>query len=436
MRALAAGVLLAALAGTARATTATITISGAAGVPISPLLYGVNYVWDKVPGQDFAAYQAAMGDVAHASLSRYLGGWGAESYDWSANTESGKRAADRPGEAPAGFLAAVPAASFITPSAAAVKQPEMIGDTVRQSVALVSQYGGRVKYWEIGNEWWLQSGAKKSPARRARNLAGYARLLAAVAPAMKAADPSIKIFAMADWAAPDEVTQMRRMAGAGWDAVDGVSVHSYCGATDETRRCTDLPAAIEAVRRASGKPLIYASEWAAVRGMNLDDDGIRNAGLTVCALGDMAFAGIDLGAYWPPVNVLPGLAFVSADYRTAFATGVAFGWMAKYYEGQALAAGGDMTALAARDGGQVNVIVPSGDSGPVHVRILLTGTGLRSVVDGSVLFGADASGRVAGTASLPVRIEQDGGKVFAAFDLDPGGAARGAAFEIARVTLR
>jgi hypothetical protein len=437
MRALAAGILLAALAGAgARAATATITISGAGGVPISPLLYGVNYVWDKVPGPDFAAYQAAMGDVAHASLSRYLGGWGAEAYDWSANTESGKRAVDAPGEAPDGFLAAVPAASFITPSAEAIKQPEMIGDTVKQSVALVSQYGGRVKYWEIGNEWWLQAGAKKNPARRAENLAGYARLLASVAPAMKAADPSIKIFAMADWAAPDEVAQMRQMAGAGWDAVDGISVHSYCGATDETRRCTDLPAAIAAVRQASGKPLIYASEWAAVRGMNLDDDGIRNAGLTVCALGDMAFAGINLGAYWPPVNVLPGLSFVSGDYRTALATGVAFGWMAKYYEGQALPAGGDMTALAARDGGDVNVIVPSGDSGPVHVRILLTGTGLRGAVDGSVLFGANKDGRVARIAALPVTTEQAGGKTYAAFDLDPGGADRGAAYEIARVTLR
>jgi len=437
MRALAPGILLAALAGASgQAATATITISSVGGMPISPLLYGVNYVWDKVPGQDFAAYQTAMDDVAHASLSRYLGGWGAESYNWSANTESGKRAARMPGEAPAGFLAAVPAASFITPSVAAVKQPEMIGDTVHQSVALVSQYGGRVKYWEIGNEWWLQGGAKRSPARRAENLAGYARLLAAVAPAMKAADPSIKIFAMADWAAPDEVAQMRQLAGAGWDAVDGISVHSYCGATDSTRRCVDLPAGIAAVRRASGKQLIYASEWAAVRAMNEDDDGIRNAGLTVCALGDMAFAGINLGAYWPPVNVLPGLAFVSGDYRTAYATGVAFGWMAKYYEGQALAAGGDMTALAARDGGQVNVIVPSGDSGPVHVRILLTGTGLQGVVDGSVLFGADASGRVARTASLPVTMEMDDGKTYAAFDLDPGGPGRGAGYEIARVTLR
>jgi hypothetical protein len=429
--------LAGALAGAAaQGATATITISSAGAMPISPLLYGVNYVWDKVPGRDFSAYQAAMSGVAHASLSRYLGGWGAEAYDWSANTESGKRAADVPGEAPDGFLDAVPAASFITPSAAAIKQPEAIDDTVKQSVALVSQYGGRVKYWEIGNEWWQQAGAKKSPARRARNLAGYARLLAAVAPAMKAADPSIKIFAMADWAAPDEVVQMRQMAGPGWDAVDGISVHSYCGATDATHRCVDLPAGIAAIRRASGKQLIYASEWAAVRGMNANDDGIRNAGLTVCALGDMAFAGIDLGAYWPPVNVLPGLSFVSGDYRTPLATGVAFGWMAKYYEGQALVAGGDMTALAARDGGDVNVIVPSGDAGPVHVRIMLTGTGLNGVVDGSVLFGADAAGRVARTVSLPVTIEQDGGNMFAAFDLDPGGVSRGAAFEIARVTLR
>jgi hypothetical protein len=342
-----------------------------------------------------------------------------------------------PGEAPAGFLAAVPAASFTTPSALAIADPGEIGDTVRQSVALASHYGGQVKYWEIGNEWWLQGGARQSAAKRQSNLAGYARLLAAVAPAMKAADPSIKIFAMADWAAPGEVTRLRQLTGAAWTDVDGISLHTYCGSLDPQRRCNQLPAGMDAVRAASGKNLIYASEWAAVRGMNPDDDGIRNAGLTVCALGDMAFARINLAAYWPPVKLVPALTFIAPNYRTAYATGVAFGWMATYYEGQALATGGDMTALAARDGGDVNVIVPSGDSGPVHVRILMDGTGLHAAVDASVLYAGSAdSDRVAYTALLPVTMEQDDGRTYAAFDLDPGGSRRGAAFEIARVTLR
>jgi hypothetical protein len=415
-----------------------ITIDSGGGTPISPLLYGVNYVWDKIPASDFAAYRAAMDGIAHATLSRYLGGWGAESYDWAANEEVGKRTAAVAGEAPAGFLDSVPAASFITPSATADKDPSYIGQTAKFDAYLVRKYGGRVKYWEIGNEWWLQNGAKKSAARRAETLVNYAALVAAAAPAMKAADPSIKVFAMADWAAPDEIARMRALAGAGWDAVDGISVHSYCGTTDPTRRCDALPAGIAAVRQASGKSLIYASEWAAVRSMNPADDGIHNASLTVRALGDMVAAGIDLGAYWPPVGAVQELNFCAPDYRTATATGIAFGWMSVYYEGTALAATGG--ALAARQGDEVTLIVPSGDAGPQHFRVKLDGTGLQRVVSAAVLYTAGgpagADGRQGLVADLPVTITRDGGADYAEFDLDTGGAARGAAFEIARITLR
>jgi hypothetical protein len=418
--------------------TTTITIGAGGGTPISPLLYGVNYVWEKIPAPRFAAYEAAMENVAHATLSRYLGGWGAESYDWARNIETGKRAVAVAGVAPAAFLASVPAVSFITPSVAAVKDPSYIGQTAKFDAYLVGKYGGQVKYWEIGNEWWLQGGAKKSAARRAENLTNYAALVAAAAPAMKAADPSVKIFVMADWAAPDEISRMREEAGRGWDSVDGVSVHSYCGTTDPTRRCDELPAGMAAVREASGRSLIYASEWAAVRAMNPDDSGIRNASLTVRALGDMVAGGISLAAYWPPVGIVPELSFCSADFRTAYATGIAFGWMSQYYEGTALSASGG--ALAARQGDEVTVIVPTGDDGPQSFRLALDGTGLKGVVSAAVLYTGgdqdDAAGRQGEVADLPVAIEQEGGAKFAVFSLDPGGAGRGAAFEIARVTLR
>jgi hypothetical protein len=415
-----------------------ITIDTGGGTPISPLLYGVNYVWDKIPAPDFAAYRAAMDGIAHATLSRYLGGWGAESYDWAANEEVGKRAAAVAGEAPGPFVSAVPAASFITPSVAAVKNPSYVGQTAQFDAHLVLTYGARVKYWEIGNEWWLQGGAKKNAARRAANLANYAALVAVAAPAMKAADPSVRIFVMADWTAPDEIRRMRGLAGRGWDAVDGVSVHSYCGTMGSTRRCDSLPAVIAAVRQASGKQLIYASEWAAVKKINPDDEGIRNAAYTVNALGAMAAAGIQLGAYWPPVREVPDLSFCSADFRTAYATGIAFGWMSQYYEGTALAATGG--ALAARQGDEVTLIVPSGDAGPQRFRLLLDGTGLDKVVSAAVLFTeagqAGAAGWQGYVANLPVAISQAGGASYAVFELDTGGAARGAAYEIARITLR
>jgi hypothetical protein len=405
---------------------------------VSPLLYGANYVWDKVPDGEFGPYEAAMSDVADVRLERYLGGWGAEAYDWSSNTESGIRAAAVPGAGPEAFLAAVPAASFITPSHAAVVDPSAIGAVVRQSVALVRQYGGRVKYWEIGNEWWLQSGAENHPAIRAHNLQTYAQLLAAVVPAMKAADPSIVIFATADWTSPDDLAEMRSIAGPAWAQVDGISLHTYCGTLDPRRLCADLPAGVAAVRAASGKQEIYASEWSVTRGMNPDDDGIYNADLTIAALREMVQAGIGLGAYWPPVKVLGTTAFVSADYGTPFATGVVFGWMSRYYEGTALATSGELPAVAARDGGQVNVIVPSGGA-PAIVRILLTGTGLHEVTSAAVLY-TDLSmqgraGRAAHIAALPTAIRSEGGNIYAEFELNPGTPGRGNGYEIARVSM-
>jgi hypothetical protein len=68
--------------------SATVTIDATGGIPISPFLYGVNYIWDRVTEGEFPAYQAAITNVAHGSLSRYFGCWGAESYDWAVNTES------------------------------------------------------------------------------------------------------------------------------------------------------------------------------------------------------------------------------------------------------------------------------------------------------------------------------------------------------------
>ncbi len=426
----------------ALAQSAIITVSDAGGVPISPLLYGVNYVWDKVPAEEFPAFWGAMQSVAHAGLARYLGGWGAESYDWSANLETGKLGGTEPGLGPDNFIASVPAASFITPSASAVADPAEIPQTAALTAQLVARYGGRVRYWEVGNEWWLQKGARRHADRRDANLQGYAALLAAVVPAMKAANPSIVIFATLDWRAPEDAAALRQMVGPAWAQIDGISVHTYCGTTDPQRLCASLPAAMAAIRVASGKSMIYASEWSASKRMNPDDFGIRNATLTIETLQDMAFAGINLAAYWPPVKVLPDLAFTSADFGQPFATGIAFGWMSRYYEGTALRTGGDMPAVAARDGSAVTVIVPSGDAGTQSVTLRLGGLGLHGVAQAQILYVAapdDANGtggRDAYVAPLPTQVSGGPDNLTVSFIVNPGGPGRGGDFEIARVTLQ
>jgi hypothetical protein len=423
--------LLCVSAAPAPAQSAVITVSDAGGVPISPLLYGVNYVWDKVPAEEFPAFWGAMQSVAHAGLARYLGGWGAESYDWSANLETGKLGGTEPGLGPDNFIASVPAASFVTPSASAVADPAEIPQTAALTAQLVARYGGRVRYWEVGNEWWLQKGARKHAARRDANLRGYAALLAAVAPAMKAANPSIVIFATLDWQAPEDATALRQMVGPAWAQIDGISVHTYCGTTDPQRLCASLPAAMAAIRVASGKSMIYASEWSASRGMNVDDEGIGNADLTVEALGDMALAGINLGAYWPPVKIVPALAMVSDDYQDAYPTGIAFGWMAKYYEGEALHTSGSVAAVAARHGGAITVIVPSW-AATGAVRVYFQSFVPHNVVSAEVL--SETQG-ISALSPLPVSIGESGGRGYVTFDVNPGTPGRGSGYEIARVTV-
>ncbi len=438
-----AAVFLLALASASRAADApaVVRFSMQGGVPISPLLYGLNYDWDKVPKEELPAFLAAMARTAHETLIRYPGGWNAERYDWARNAEVGAKAPDRAGADPEAILAAGSAVSFITPSAEAVARAERIPDVAAASAALAARYGARVLYWEIGNEWWLQRGAKQRADVREKNRRNYAVLLSAAVPAMKAASPSIRIYATGDWRSPEDFKVLQEETSpAAWALLDGVSVHPYCGTTDPQSRCANLPAMLDAVRRATGKKNVYASEWAAVLHQNVDDFGMRNASLTVDALTLLAQAGVTLGAYWPPVKNVPALAFASGDYRRDFATGLAFGWMAANYRGLALPTSGDLTAAVARDGATVRAIVPAGDAGPRTVRLALTGTGLTRVVEAQVMFSQKPKdrerGRIAQIVPLPTRVVREGGETYAEFRLNPGTPGRGSALEIARVALR
>jgi hypothetical protein len=181
----------------AAAQPVVISVTGGSGVAISPQLYGINYVWDKVPGAEFGSFLSSLTRVSHYTMARYPGGWNAERLDWAHNIET-REAPSQPGIDAADFLASVPLATFITPSHTAVSHPQNIGQVVNRSVRLVEQYGAQVPAWEIGNEWWLQTGASKNSNKYAINLENYGLLLGAVVPAMKAANPSIKIYATGD----------------------------------------------------------------------------------------------------------------------------------------------------------------------------------------------------------------------------------------------
>jgi hypothetical protein len=431
---------------------ARIALSMRPAGQISPLLYGVNYVWRLVPAQMFPRFNDALRNFTHYTLARYPGGWIAERYDWESNAAlgDGYRARGgghlyRPqaaGAAPETFLSAVPQASFVTPSAQAVRDPLEGSAVVRRSTALVRRYGDRVKMWEIGNEWWLQRGAKSNPATRAQNLRAYAALVKAAAPAMKAVNPSIEIYATGDWTNPAEFAVMRRLVGsAAWSAVGGISIHGYCGPSAERRRCTSMAAEAAAIRTITGKNKIYDSEWSVAKRLTPEDYGIRNAGQTILAFQDLALAQVTAAAYWPAVRGVPAIALVSANYRSAFATGVAFGWMARFYRGELLSTSGDLPAVAAKRGDEVSVVIVTGGGGARTVQVALGGTGLSRLVSAQVMYSRDPNdrrlSRRVDLGALPVTLEGGAsGKGWAQFTADPGTAGRGASWEIARLTFR
>jgi hypothetical protein len=421
----------------AAAQPVVISVTGGSGVAISPQLYGINYVWDKVPGFEFASFLSSLNRVTHFTLARYPGGWNAERLDWAHNIET-RAAPSAPGIDAPDFLASVPLATFITPSHTAVSNPQNIGQIVNRSVRLVEQYGAQVPAWEIGNEWWLQTGANRSSDKYAMNLENYGLLLSAVVPAMKAANPAIQIYATGDWRSPESFSSMRAAAGPqAWSQIDGISVHIYCGVLDPATLCNNIGQSLAEIRQITGKQAIYVSEWAAPARQNPGDTGIRNAAYTMGLLQDLAFAGVQMAAYWPPVKNVPAMALVADDYSDGYATGYLFGWMAQYYRGTALQVSGPLRAVAAQNGGTVAVMVAA--AAEPDVQVTLQGLNVHNVISAQVMYnpaGGDGDGKQVAINNLPVLLRSGAdGVPYIEFGLNPGTPARGSGYEIANIIL-
>ena len=259
---------------------------------------------------------------------------------------------------------------------------------------------------------------------------------------MKKINTSIKLYANGDWQRPEEFATLRRLVGpAAWDKLDGVAIHTYVSAGDaasEDASYKSIPTAVEKIRKLSGKERIFNSQWFITQ--KADNYGIKNANHLVFAFEAMAFARIEGAIIWPVTDFVPTLNFVSSDYATPYASGILFGWMSQYYEGEALRTAGDLPAVAAKSEQGVTVLVPSGSPGVRHVRISLAGTGLSRVASAQVLWASEPDdplkSRIAKVALLPVTMSDDVRGKAVDFILNPATPDRGGGWEIARITLQ
>ncbi len=472
----------------AQATTVkSISISMQPQTPISTLMYGANYVWTQTPSGQYPAYinqltGYAAQPSAPVSLFRYPGGWAGEWYDWPANDIYPGAAAPTytsPGEPAGQFLqyvqtmaigSATRAASFVlqTQDVITTQTPAQIPALISQSISgylsLLSLYAANVRYWEIGNEWWLQNGGANNTAPLStntlltKNLTRYAQLLAAAAPKIKAEYPNVKIYATADWttaglaADNDQFVQLRNLVGpTAWALIDGISIHTYCGTTVTLSLCSSLPTQVKAIEQDTGKSDIFASEWSVGPAQSVNDFGIQNASATVSALQDMAMAGIDKATYWPSIGFVSGIDLTTGTNLTP--TGMLFRAMALGYEGEAIPAtvtdvsgpAGQTVAVAAinnvRGRNGIAVIIPSNGDGLETINLSLAGTGMTKVASSFVEYAQYPTSGTADTTAfivpLSTTIEQEAnGTLAAQFVLNPGIVGRGSNWEIALIELQ
>jgi hypothetical protein len=389
---------------------ANIRIDKAARVPISKEIYGVNNSWREINQDEFSTFTSSLKKFTNFSLMRFPGGWEAEHYDWSTNrTPNWKKSPSIPGASADIVLSRAPTTSFVLPTGDAMTGRVPISDFVGLATGLVKKYGSRVQNWEIGNEWWLQSGAKRSLDIRREMLRKYSDIVAQLAPAIKSADNHVVVYATMDWTHPEEVSTLRNAVGASaWDFVDGISVHPYCGDKHDERDCSSIGRVGEEIKSLSGKNELYASEWAPTRRYTDDKEGLPEANLLVVAFREMVRAGFAAAAYWPAARSVPKIALLSNDLTQPTGPGMLFGELANRYRGDALKTDGDLPAISAiGEDGTLRIIIPTMSPEPVTVHVKLPDGNWTKIMQSEVLTSSEESGANIKTQHVDVELSPD-----------------------------
>jgi hypothetical protein len=391
--------------------TASVVIDDSSRVPINRTIYGVNNSWREIDREEFPLFVSSLEKYTHFSLMRFPGGWEAEHYDWQTNsTPRWRKNPAIPGASVDDVLSSVPNTSFVLPTQDVMTGRTNVTDIVELAGRLVQQYGPQVRSWEIGNEWWLQNGAKKNPTRREAMLQKYSQVVAQLAPVLKAVNDQIVVYATMDWTNPSEVVALRRNVGVdAWRFVDGISLHPYCGDVQRERLCSAIGRVAQEIRLMSGKSQLYASEWSPTRRYTGDKAGMAEANLVVVALREMVNSQFSAAAYWPGARSVPQIALLTSDLAQATAPGMVFGELAERYSGSALKTEGDLPAVSAiGDDGTLRIIVPSMSPDPVIVRVKLPNDDWNKIIRSTVL-EATGETNANGVASenLDVSVESD-----------------------------
>ncbi len=445
-----------------------IDVDAHGGVPISPHLFGANNSWYWVPATRFNSFCRSLTRKAGITLLRFPGGFESEHYNWGSNSLNPKykhytrvagaspaQAIDDMGAGNVSFVAPTLDAFFANSSAARRHWADVAG-------GLVQRYGGEVRDWEIGNEWYHFGGA---PKHYNAYLKRYCELVSRYVPAMNSAAAQaghrINLYVSVNWVRPHDLVLMQKWIPPHiWKQFDGLNLHIYTGfrpggkSPYPPRPIGQVQDTIHELRKLSGKHLLYVSEWMAALNDNGHHGGLINAHYMLEIAGQFAAAGVELAAYWPAVcpqffkdgrraaqsgrvtlvTDLPGFP-IDAD-------GQAMKWMSESFRGHALRArisGTSATAISARmPDGTITVIIMSGPDSPNQaIRVRAVGKAWNKVTSAQVMWAGQ--GRMdrgaANISPLPTRVVRSRGTNEVELTVNPAGVNRGASWEIARLVL-
>ncbi|GGD03642.1 hypothetical protein [Hyunsoonleella pacifica] len=368
----------------------TLTADATDAVDIYPDIFGINNDWRQIPDNTFSNFASTLGNIG-TTVVRYPGGWESEFYAWESNTTPGwDNTPTQPGASVETLKSNISNYSVVLPTTEAMNRA--VGSS--QFNTAIANLKAKVKLAidmsniddglvEIGNEWWLQWAGGVS---REQKLDKYVNIAMELAEYIDNEYPNrkFKLLINGDYTQPQEFTAMKNKFTKGYDAIDGVGLHTYTGYDTDTHNIADLEERIKdcADNFNSNKNFKYLSEWMPSRDYNNRALYMEAANIIPDIIHIYARAESEAAAFWPPINSsIPGLGLTNWNYSKVFPTGQILGEMANSYKGKALKTTSDKFHLAAaqQDDSTIVLFITGGNESGKKVAVKLKGFTVTSI---------------------------------------------------------
>ncbi len=360
-------------------------------LPINPNIFGINNDWSKITNASFPAFASATVAINN-QIMRFPGGFESEFYDWNTNTTPGwSKTPTTAGASISTLKANVSNYTIVVPTTIALNQPlnsaawinavATLKTTAVNAINLADPT--KVKIVEIGNEWWLQFAGG---VPRADKLTKYIKTAMNIAEFIDQQFPNrtFKLLINGDYSEPAEFATMKTAFTTAYNTIDGVALHPYTGYNSTDHSITNLEAQIQqcANNFNPAKNFVYASEWAPSKDYNSDKVYMQAANVIPDIIHILARAGVDAGAYWPPINVsIPGLGFYNTTYSVVYPCAQIMNELATSYTGQALKTTSSSVHIAAalNDANTITLFITGSDVASSIVNTKINGFTIGSI---------------------------------------------------------